>query len=171
MTVGQRTTFLKPAELEVAHAPKWYVLDAAGLTVGRIATQIATVLLGKHKASYTPHLDTGDYVVVVNADKVKFVGGSMVHPKMPNYTTKTANKLYYRHSQFPGGLKRLTASQMWEKHPTSLLHEAVRRMMPRSALARHQLDKLKLYATADHPHQSQQPIPFPDYLMRPADRA
>jgi large subunit ribosomal protein L13 len=166
VTVGLRTTFLKPADLEAAYAPKWYLLDAKDMTVGRVATQIATVLMGKHKPEYTPHIDTGDYVVVVNADQVKFVGSAMVHPKMANYTTKTANKLYFRHSMFPGGLKRLTAADMWEKHPTSLLMEAVRRMMPRSALCRHQLDKLKLYAGGNHPHQSQQPQPFPEHLLR-----
>ncbi len=157
MTVGQRTTFLNSADIASAHAPKWFVLDASGMTVGRIATQIATVLMGKHKPSYTPHVDTGDYVVVVNADKVTFIGGEMVHPTMPNFTTKTANKVYYRHSQFVGGLKKLTAAQMWEKHPTSLLQEAVRRMLPKNALARHQLDKLKLYASNEHPHQAQNP--------------
>jgi large subunit ribosomal protein L13 len=166
VTVGQRTTFVKPAEVERKFAPKWYVLDADGMTVGRIATQIATVLMGKHKPCYTPHLDTGDYVIVVNADRVKFVGNAMVHEKMANYTKKTATKEYFRHSQFPGGLKRLTAEQMWAKHPTSLLHQAVRRMLPKNALARHQLDKLKLVAAPTHDHQAQQPEPFPEHLLR-----
>lgn len=166
MTVGQRTTSIKPAELQTVHAPKWYVLDVADMPVGRIATQIAGVLLGKHKPIYTPHLDTGDFVIVLNADKVKFVGNPMVHATMPNYTAKTARKLYYRHSQFPGGLKKLTAEDMWLKHPTSLLREAVRRMMPRTALARHQLDKLKLFASTEHPHQAQQPEAFPEHLLR-----
>lgn len=166
MTVGQRTTFLKSADLAAAHAPKWYVLDASGMTVGRVSTQIATVLMGKHKPSYTPHVDTGDYVIVLNADKVKFVGSDMVHPTMPNYTSKTASKEYYRHSQFVGGLKRLSAFDMWKKHPTSLLEEAVRRMLPKTALARHQLDKLKMFTTGEHPHQSQNPEPFPEHLLR-----
>lgn len=169
MTVGQRTTFLKTADVDNAlapHAPKWFVLDADGMTVGRIATQIATVLMGKHKASYTPHIDTGDFVIVVNADRVKFVGGEMVHPGMPNFTTKTARKEYYRHSEYVGGLKRLSAEQMWARHPTSLLELAVKRMLPKNALARHQLDKLKLYAGPNHPHQAQQPQPFPEWLLR-----
>ena len=169
MTVGQRTTFLKSADLETpksAHAPQWYVLDASGMTVGRVATQIATVLMGKHKPSYTPHVDSGDFVVVLNADRVKFVGGEMVHPSMPNFTTKTSTKEYYRHSQYVGGLKRLSAEQMWAKHPTSILELAVRRMLPKNALARHQLDKLKLYVGDTHPHQSQQPKPFPEHLLR-----
>lgn len=166
MTVGQRTTFLKSADLTGPRQPQWFVIDADGMTVGRLATQIATVLMGKHKPSYTPHIDTGDYVIVVNADKVKFVGSAMVHPAMQHFTTKTNRKEYFRHSQFPGGLKRLSAEQMWAKHPTSLLEQAVKRMLPKNALARHQFDKLKLYATADHPHQAQNPAPFPEHLLR-----
>lgn len=166
VTVGQRTTFLNAAKLAGDHKPQWFVLDASGMTVGRIATQIATVLMGKHKPTYSPHVDSGDYVIVLNADKVQFVGGEMKHPEMPNFTTKTNRKEYFRHSEFPGGLKRLSAEQMWAKHPTSLLEQAVRRMLPKNALARHQLDKLKLFASSEHPHQAQNPQPFPEHLLR-----
>ncbi|MBI1345789.1 50S ribosomal protein L13 [bacterium] len=165
VTVAQRTTFVKPADITGAQKPKWYVIDAKDQVVGRLATQIATVLMGKHKACYTPHVDCGDFVIVLNADKVKFVGSAMVHPRMENFTTKTANKKYYRHSEFPGGLKELSVEQLWDKHPTDVLLLAVRRMLPKNALARHMLDKLKLYTTDTHPHQAQVPQPFPEHLM------
>lgn len=165
VTVAQRTTFVKPAEILGANAPKWFVIDANGQVVGRLATQIATVLMGKHKPCYTPHVDCGDYVVVVNADKVKFVGSEMVHPRMDYYSTKAAKKKYYRHSEFVGGLKELSVEQLWDKHPTDILKLAVRRMLPKNALARHMLDKLKLYTTDNHPHQSQCPQPFPEHLQ------
>jgi large subunit ribosomal protein L13 len=160
-----KTTFLNAADVEGAHAPKWYVVDADGMTVGRLATRLATVLMGKHKPSYTPHVDTGDYVVVINADRVKFVGGEMAHPRHPYFTTKMARKTYFRHSEYPGGDRMVPAIDMWEKKPTELLRLAVKRMLPKNALARHMLDKLKLYAGAQHPHQAQQPLPWPEYLM------
>jgi large subunit ribosomal protein L13 len=156
---------LKPADLQAAHAPKWYVLDAEGMVVGRVATQIATVLMGKHKPDYTPHVISGDYVIVVNADKVKFVGGEMVHPENKHFSTKMDKKRYYRHSTYPGGLKELPAIRVWEKDPTEILRLAVRRMLPKNAMNRYRMDMLKLYAGADHPHQAQQPQPFPEHLM------
>uniref|UniRef100_A0A7C2K066 Large ribosomal subunit protein uL13 n=1 Tax=Schlesneria paludicola TaxID=360056 RepID=A0A7C2K066_9PLAN len=159
---------MKSADVAVAGAaaPQWFVIDAENQVVGRLATQIATVLMGKHKPSYTPHVDSGDYVVVVNADKVKFVGNEMVHPRHKYYTDKMAEKRYFRHSMFPGGLKEIPAVNLWDKCPTEILRLAVKRMLPKNALARHKLeDKLKLYAGPDHPHQAQQPQAFPEHLL------
>jgi large subunit ribosomal protein L13 len=124
----------------------WYLVDAEGKTLGRLATAIATKLRGKHKAMYTPHVDTGDFVIVVNADKVKVTGN------------KETEKKYYRHSNFPGGLKTTTLRQMREKHPERILEAAVRGMLPQSNLGRQQLKKLKVYTTANHPHTAQKPI-------------
>ena len=164
MTVMQRTTFLKPADLAGKAAPRWYVIDAEGMVVGRLASQIATVLMGKHRPDYTPHLVTGDYVIVVNADKVKFVGGDMVHPRHKYFTTKMQKKSYIHHSQWVGGLKETSAIQLWEKKPTEILRMAVKRMLPKNAMARYRMDMLKTYAGPDHPHQAQQPQPWPEHL-------
>lgn len=165
MTVAQKTTFLKPVDLEGRHAPKWYVLDAEGMVVGRLATQIATVLMGKHKPEFTPHLITGDYVIVVNADKVKFSGGDMVHAENKYFSSKMNKKSYYRHSSYPGGLQQIPAIKLWEQKPTEVLRLAVRRMLPKNAMARYRMDMLKLYAGPEHPHQAQQPQPFPEHLL------
>ena len=143
----------------------WYVVDADAQIVGRLATKIATVLMGKHKASYTPHVDTGDYVIVVNADLVRFSGGEIAHPKYPYHSTKMLNKTYERYSGYPGGRKVLSGIEVWEKQPEKILHEAVRRMLPKNKLGRHMLKKLKLYRGTDHPHQAQQPRPMPEHLM------
>ncbi len=156
-----KTTLIKPAELN----PQWFVVDAEGMTVGRLATQLATVLMGKHKPSYTPNVDTGDYIIVLNADKVRFSGGQMSHAKNENFTTKMAKKSYRWHTQWPGGLREITAIQLWEKQPEGILLKAVKRMLPKSALGKRMLDKLKLFNGSDHPHQSQQPLPFPEYLL------
>lgn len=159
------TTFLKPADLAGRHQPRWFVVDGDNQVVGRLASQIATVLMGKHKPEYTPHLDTGDYVIVVNADKVKFVGSEMVHPRHKYYSSKMAAKTYFRHSEYPGGQQIIPAIKLWERKPTEILRLAVKRMLPKNALARHMLDKLKLYAGPNHPHQAQQPVPLPEYLL------
>lgn len=127
---------------------KWYVVDATDRVLGRLAVRIANVLMGKHKPTYTPHLDTGDFVVVVNADKVKVTG------------RKRETMVYRRYSSYPSGLKELPFQQMLERHPERVLREAVRRMLPKNALARHMLQKLKLYAGPQHPHQAQQPEPL-----------
>lgn len=158
--IAQPTSHVKPAQRD----PKWFVIDAEGLVVGRLATQIATVLMGKHKPEYSPHLDMGDYVVVTNVDKVRFSGGSMAHEKHEFFTTKMSRKVYRWHSLWPGGLKTVSAINMWSKKPDQILLKAVKRMLPKNALARHMLDKLKLYAGPNHPHQSQQPQQFPEYL-------
>jgi large subunit ribosomal protein L13 len=124
---------------------KWYLIDAKDRVLGRVATQIAMRLRGKHKPIYTPHADTGDFVVVVNADKVMLTG------------KKWDNKIYYRHSGYIGGLKQISAKKLREKRPEDILHFAVRGMLPKNSLGRRQLKKLKVYVGAEHPHQAQQP--------------
>jgi large subunit ribosomal protein L13 len=141
--------------------PKWYLLDAQGLIVGRLATKIATVLMGKHKPTYTPHVDCGDFVVVVNADKVRFSGKPMKHPKHPQFTSKMMTQTYEHYTYHPGGRRVRTAAELLEKKPEMILHEAVRRMLPKNKLGRKMLKKLKLYAGGEHPHQAQQPQVFP----------
>ncbi len=124
---------------------KWYVVDAAGKVLGRLSTQIAMRLRGKHKPEYTPHADTGDYIVVINAEQIKVTGD------------KAANKIYYDHSGYPGGLKETTFDKLHEKDPTRIIERAVKGMLPRNPLGRAMLSKLKVYAGAEHPHSAQQP--------------
>ena len=126
----------------------WYVVDAEGQTLGRLATQIADALRGKRKPEYTPHCDTGDFVVVVNAAKVAVTGD------------KLASKLYHRHTGYPGGLRTRTLGEMLERRPEEVIRKAVTGMLPRNRLAREQIRKLKVYAGPEHPHQAQQPQPF-----------
>jgi large subunit ribosomal protein L13 len=126
----------------------WLVVDATGKTLGRLATEIANVLRGKRKPEYTPHCDVGDFVIVVNAEKVSVTG------------KKRQEKRYYRHSGFPGGLRSRTFEEMIERRPEEVLRLAVKGMLPRNRLARQQLRKLKIYAGPDHPHQAQQPAPL-----------
>ena len=123
----------------------WYVVDAEGKTLGRFASEIARRLRGKHKAEYTPHVDTGDYIVVVNAEKVRVTG------------KKEQDKIYYRHSGYPGGIKAATLGKVRAEHPERILAAAVRGMMPRNSLGRAMLRKLKVYAGPSHPHAAQQP--------------
>ncbi|MEE9439372.1 MAG: 50S ribosomal protein L13 [Saprospiraceae bacterium] len=127
---------------------KWYVIDAEGEIVGRIATRIATVLRGKHKPSYTPHVDTGDYVIVLNADKIRFTGNKM------------ADKVYLRYSGYPGGQKATTAQELMDKKPFEVLEKAVRGMLPKNKLGRAMIKKLFLYEGSEHPHVAQQPEEF-----------
>src|ERR671918_188944 len=127
---------------------EWFVVDAEGRTLGRLATRIADTLRGKHKPEYTPHIDTGDFVVVVNAEKVRVTGD------------KRSDKLYYRHSGYPGGLRSRTLGEMLERRPEEVIRLAVRGMLPRNRLGRKQLTKLKVYAGPDHPHAAQQPKPL-----------
>ena len=143
----------------------WFVVDGEGQIVGRLATQIATVLMGKHKATYTPHIDCGGAVVVVNVEKVAFTGGEMVHPEVPYYSTKMAKKSYDSYSGFPGGRRVRSAVNVWQTAPERILSEAVRRMLPKSKLGRQMLKKLKLFVGSEHTHQAQQPVDFPAYLM------
>ncbi|MGH3105739.1 MAG: 50S ribosomal protein L13 [Rubrobacteraceae bacterium] len=134
----------RPLEVE----RKWYVVDAEGQTLGRLATEIARILRGKNKPQYTPHVDTGDFVVVVNAEKVVVTG------------KKAEQKVYRRHSGYPGGLKETSYEQMMERRPTEILRRAVKGMMPKNRLARQQLRKLKIYAGPEHPHAAQNPQPY-----------
>jgi large subunit ribosomal protein L13 len=126
----------------------WYVVDATGLTLGRLATRIADTLRGKLKPTYTPHIDTGDFVVVVNAEKISVTGN------------KRADKRYYRHSGYPGGLKSRTLEEMLTRRPEEVIRIAVKGMLPRNRLARRQITKLKVYAGPDHPHAAQKPQPL-----------
>jgi large subunit ribosomal protein L13 len=124
---------------------RWYVFDAADQVVGRLAVQIATILRGKHRPEYTPHVDTGDYIVVVNASKLRVTG------------RKTERKTYYRHSGFPGGLKETSFGKLHAAHPERVLQKAVKGMLPKGPLGYAMLRKLKIYAGGTHPHSAQQP--------------
>ncbi|MBA2637620.1 MAG: 50S ribosomal protein L13 [Solirubrobacterales bacterium] len=126
----------------------WLVVDANGQTLGRLATQIADALRGKRKPEYTPHIDTGDFVVVINAEKISVTGA------------KRTQKLYHRHSGYPGGLKTRTLTEMLDRRPEEVIRKAVKGMLPRNRLARKQLTKLKVYAGPDHPHIAQKPQPM-----------
>jgi large subunit ribosomal protein L13 len=123
----------------------WYVVDASGKTLGRLSSEIAKRLRGKHKPEYTPHVDTGDYIVVVNADKVTVTG------------KKAEDKKYYHHTGFPGGIKETNFNKLQQSKPTKVIELAVKGMMPRNPLGRAMLSKLKIYAGAEHPHTAQQP--------------
>jgi large subunit ribosomal protein L13 len=124
---------------------EWFLVNAEGKTLGRLASEIARVLRGKHKPTYTPHLDCGDYVIVVNAEKVRVTG------------RKLDQKMYHRHSGYPGGLKSISLRNQLQKHPERVLEAAVRGMLPKSRLGRKMFKKLKVYAGDSHPHQAQQP--------------
>ena len=165
--IAPGTTFLKASDRGPGgnHQAKWFVIDAEGMTVGRLATRLATVLMGKHRPDYTPHVDTGDYVIVVNADKIEFSGGLMAHDSHPHFTTKMSKKSYVWFTGWPSGQREIPAINLWEKKPTEILKLAVKRMLPKNALAAHMLDKLKLFVGPDHTHQAQQPQPFPAHLM------
>jgi large subunit ribosomal protein L13 len=130
-------------------AREWYVVDAEGQTLGRLATRIADTLRGKGKPQYTPHVDTGDFVIVVNADKIHVTGN------------KLDQKRYYRHSGYPGGLRSRTLREQLDRRPTEVLRTAVKGMLPKNRLARQQINKLKIYAGPEHPHEAQAPKPLP----------
>lgn len=138
----QKVYMAKPMEVE----RRWLLVDAKGKVVGRLASEIATILMGKNKPTYTPHVDVGDFVVVVNADRVEFTG------------RKWEQKRYYRHSNYPGGLKFRTAKEMRERKPEEILRHAVRGMLPKNHLGRRMLKKLKIYAGESHPHEAQKPV-------------
>ncbi len=139
-----KTVSMRAQDVERA----WYVIDADRQTLGRLATEIARRLRGKHKAAYTPHVDTGDYIVVVNAEKVQVTGN------------KATDKTYYRHSGYPGGIKATRFRDMIEKHPERVIEKAVKGMLPRNPLGRAAFRKLKVYAGPEHPHSAQQPRPL-----------
>jgi large subunit ribosomal protein L13 len=139
-----KTWNAKPGEVE----RRWHLVDAEGQTLGRLATRIADVLRGKDKPQYTPHVDTGDFVVVVNAEKIAVTG------------KKLDDKIYYRHSGYPGGLRSRTLREELDRRPTEVLRRAVKGMLPKNRLARAQLTKLKIYAGSEHPHEAQAPKPM-----------
>ncbi|WP_436871225.1 50S ribosomal protein L13 [Staphylococcus arlettae] len=124
---------------------KWYVIDAEGQTLGRLSSEVATILRGKNKATYTPHIDTGDYVIIINAGKIQFTGN------------KAQDKVYYRHSNHPGGIKSVTAGELREKNPERLLETSIKGMLPSTRLGEKQGKKLFVYGGAEHPHAAQQP--------------
>jgi large subunit ribosomal protein L13 len=136
------------------NAPKWYVVDAKDQVVGRLATVLAKIITGKHKTTYTRHADTGDFIVVLNADKIVFT------------RNKWQGKQYFDHSDYVGGLKIKTAKEMLERSPEEILRRAVWGMTNKSSLARHQMKKLKLYMTGEHPHAAQNPQPLPKGAVR-----
>jgi len=144
--------------------PDWFVLDASGEIVGRLATRIATVLMGKHKPIYTAHVDCGDFVVVTNCSQVRFSGKSLAHETNPNFTKKMQQKEYDYYTGYPGGRRIKKGGDLLERKPEFILHEAVRRMLPKNKLARKMLSKLKLYPGANHPHTAQKPAEFPEYV-------
>jgi large subunit ribosomal protein L13 len=139
-----KTYSAKPGEI----TREWYLVDAEGKTLGRLATQIADTLRGKRKPQYTPHVDTGDFVIVVNAEKIQVTGN------------KLDQKRYYRHSGYPGGLRNRTLREQLERRPTEVLRVAVKGMLPKNRLARQQITKLKIYAGPEHPHEAQNPKPL-----------
>ena len=143
MSDPMRPTRSTPAE-QVENS--WYVLDARGKVLGRAASQVATILRGKHKRTYTPHVDDGDFVIVVNAAEVELTG------------RKRENKVYHRHSGYPGGIREVTAGQLLEKRPERLFESVVRGMLPKNPLGRKMLRKLKVYSGPDHPHAAQKPV-------------
>jgi large subunit ribosomal protein L13 len=139
-----RTYTPKPGDVERT----WHVIDATDVVLGRLASQVATLLRGKHKATFAPHVDSGDFVIVINADKVALTGN------------KREQKLAYRHSGYPGGLRAVPYSELLEKKPERAVEKAVRGMLPKNSLGRTQLTKLKVYAGPEHPHAAQKPQPF-----------
>jgi large subunit ribosomal protein L13 len=136
-----KTTFAKKETVE----RKWYVIDAKGQVLGRLAAEIARRLRGKHKPTYTPHIDTGDYIIVVNADKIRLTGN------------KLEKKIYYRHTGYPGGLKSINAKRLLQRKPERVLEHAVKGMLPKNRLGRRMYKKMKVYAAPNHPHEAQKP--------------
>ena len=139
-----KTYSAKPLELERV----WWVIDAEGMTLGRLSAEIAKLLRGKHKPQFTPHIDTGDFVIVINADKVKVTGKKMT------------DKLYHRHSHYPGGMRVVTFRDMLEHRPAKPIEIAVKGMLPHTSLGRQQFTKLFVYSGAEHPHAAQKPVPY-----------
>lgn len=139
-----KTYSVKAGEIE----RRWFVVDAQGKVLGRLASEVARILRGKHKPIYTPHLDVGDFVVVINADQIELTGN------------KAEQKTYFRHSGYMGGEKHIPFRRMQDKHPERIIELAVKGMLPKTALGRNMIDKLKVYAGAEHPHQAQRPEPL-----------
>ncbi|MCW2860845.1 MAG: ribosomal protein [Actinoallomurus sp.] len=139
-----RTYTPKPADVE----RQWHVIDATDVVLGRLASQVATLLRGKHKPIFAPHLDTGDFVIIINADKVALSG------------KKLEQKKAYRHSGYPGGLRAMSYGDLMEKHPERAVEKAIKGMLPKNTLGRQMFSKLKVYTGPEHPHQAQQPVPY-----------
>jgi large subunit ribosomal protein L13 len=139
-----RTFSPKPGDVQ----RQWHVIDATDVVLGRLATQVAILLRGKHKPIYAPHVDTGDFVIVINAEKVALTGN------------KREGKIDYRHSGYPGGLRATTYDDLLTKNPRRVVEKAVKGMLPHNTLGRHMLGKLKVYAGSEHPHQAQKPVPY-----------
>lgn len=139
-----KTYVVTPSDVE----REWFVVDAAGETLGRLASKIAPILRGKHKPMFTPRMDVGDYVVVINAEKIAVTG------------RKREQKMYYRHTQYPGGFRAMRLEEMLDKHPTRVVEYAVRGMLPKNRLGQATIKKLKVYAGESHPHEAQQPQPL-----------
>ncbi len=131
---------------------EWFVVDATDKILGRLATEVARRLRGKHKPEYTPHIDTGDHIVVVNADKIRVTGNKM------------EDKVYHRHTGYPGGIRSVVLKDLMAQHPERVIEKAVKGMLPKNKLARHVITKLKIYAGSEHPHSAQQPQPFPAHI-------
>ena len=140
----RQTTIAKAQEI----SRKWYVIDATDKPLGRLASEVAVVLIGKHKPIFTPNVDCGDFVIVINAEKVRVTGD------------KLDQKMYYRHSQYPGGLKTISLRDQLKQHPDRVIRLAVRGMLPKNRLGRQMIKKLKVYAGPNHPHAAQRPVPF-----------
>lgn len=148
------TTSAKPSTI----TKKWYLIDATDLVLGRAASQIAKILRGKHKTSYTPHMDCGDYVVVINAEKIQLTGN------------KLQDKMYHRHTGYIGGIKSVSAGRLMETHPERVLYKAVERMISRNKLGRAQMTNLRIYAGAEHPHAAQNPEVLDIAAMNPKNK-
>jgi large subunit ribosomal protein L13 len=144
LKLSKNTYSARPKDIE----RRWYLVDAEGKILGRLATEVAVVLRGKHKAIYTPSMDTGDYVIVINADKVVVTGG------------KESKKIYYHHSGYPGGLKETSYEEKFARHPEQVVIHAVRGMLPKNRLGRAMLQKLHVYSGSEHPHEAQKPEPL-----------
>jgi large subunit ribosomal protein L13 len=145
-----KTTFMaRPANI----TKKWFIVDAEGQTLGRLASQIAYILRGKHKPTYTPHMDDGDNVIVINAEKIKLTG------------SKEQTKVYYRHTGYLGGLRSANAAEVRTKHPERLLEMAIKGMLPHNVLGREVFRNLKVYVGSEHPHAAQQPQPLPERVI------
>lgn len=148
--MGNRTFMARPQDVE----RKWYVIDAEGKPLGRLASQVAHILRGKHKSIYTPHLDTGDHVIVTNVDKITLTGN------------KAQQKIYYRHSGYPGGLKQMSYEVLLQKKPGRAFYLAVKGMLPHNKLGRAMINKLKIYQGTGHPHRAQQPVTLDHSILR-----
>lgn len=137
-----------PKTVQLQQERTWHIIDATDIVLGRLATHAASLLRGKHKTTYAPHMDTGDFVIIINADKVALTGSKM------------QKKIAYRHSGFPGGLKATSYTDLMAKDPAKAVEKAIRGMVPKTSLGRAQMTKLKVYAGPEHPHGAQQPVPF-----------